>query len=201
MKNFIGHIHRARAAFTLMEVNLAIFIMAVGVLAMTSLYPLGFRESQQSRDDVRAAVVADEVLGKLTAALSSRNIKWNDWHSAVGNAITASTDGSRTGWFSYFDGTYVVKSRSAVNDQADKVFNALASASDSKPKFVFTDKDKYAYGLVAQWGKRIVAGHAEDDHSRVSISFRLARRSGALMSAPVYYTEVHFQGDQEDTEQ
>ena len=65
MKTFIGHIRKARAAFTLMEVNLAIFIMAVGVLAMTSLYPLGFRESQQSRDDVRAAVAADEVLGKL----------------------------------------------------------------------------------------------------------------------------------------
>ena len=72
MKKFIGHIRRARAAFTLMEVNLAIFIMAVGVLAMTSLYPLGFRESQQARDDVRAAVVADDVLGQLTAALLHR---------------------------------------------------------------------------------------------------------------------------------
>ena len=32
--------------FTLMEVNLAIFIMAVAILGMVALYPLGFRESQ-----------------------------------------------------------------------------------------------------------------------------------------------------------
>ena len=39
MKRFIAQIRGTRAAFTLMEVNLAIFIMAVGVLAMTALYP------------------------------------------------------------------------------------------------------------------------------------------------------------------
>ena len=75
MRKFIEQFHRARAAFTLMEVNLAVFIMAVGVLAMASLYPLGFRESQQSRDDVHAAITANEVLGQLSAALSSRNIE------------------------------------------------------------------------------------------------------------------------------
>ena len=60
MKTFIGHIRKARAAFTLMEVNLAIFIMAVGVLAMTSLYPLGFREGVMSLSDVTAAQTAWE---------------------------------------------------------------------------------------------------------------------------------------------
>ena len=57
-----------------------------------------------------------------------------------------------------------------------------------------------------QWGKRIVAtgkdtSEAWNDYSRISISFRMARRSGALMTAPIYYTEVHFQGDQEKMEQ
>ena len=42
-------------AFTLIEVNLAIFIMAGGVLAMISLYSFGFRESRQSREDVASA--------------------------------------------------------------------------------------------------------------------------------------------------
>ena len=199
MKKFIGHIHKARAAFTLMEVNLAIFIMAVGVLAMTSLYPLGFRESQQSRDDVRAAVAADQVLGQLTAALSSRNIKWNDWAQGIQGAV----DKTSKGWLSYFanrgNNSYVVKSRSEVNSLAEGVGGALASVcKKNKPNLVLTDKNKYAYGLVAQWGKKVEAGVVKDDRSRVSISFRLARRSGALMTAPIYYTEVHFQGDQED---
>ena len=46
-------------AFTLIEVNLAIFIMAGGVLAMISLYSLGFRESRQSREDVAASAIAE----------------------------------------------------------------------------------------------------------------------------------------------
>ena len=199
MQTLIGHIRKARAAFTLMEVNLAIFIMAVGVLAMTSLYPLGFRESEQSRDDVRAAVAADEVLGKLTAGLSSRNITWQEWKSGVERAVKA----TERGWFAYYqkrgNDTYVVKNRSSVNSIAKTVFNELSSICDSKPSWDFVSG--YAYGLVAQWGKRTVAGVTYNDYSRVSISFRLSRRANALMTAPIYYTEIHFQGDQKDTAQ
>lgn len=212
MKRFIAQIRGTRAAFTLMEVNLAIFIMAVGVLAMTALYPLGFRESQQARDDVRAAIVADEVLGKLTAALSSRNIEWQDWKSSIENAVSKSNQGGAgNGWLSYFNqrghDTFVIMNRPNANSHAQEVFNALASAANgATQKPTWNMDSKYAHGLVVQWGKRIVAGGpgvstAQDDYSRVSISFRLARRSGALMTAPIYYTEVHFQGDQKDMEQ
>ena len=212
MKQFIRQIRRARAAFTLMEVNLAIFIMAVGVLAMTSLYPLGFREGEQSRDDVRAAVTADEVLGQLSAALSSRNIKWEDWRNSIESAIqTSNQGGAGSGWFSYFAkrgrDSFVAISRPNANSHAKAVFDALAGAcQDATQKPTWSPESKYAHGLVVQWGKRIVAtgpGKAEsvNDYSRVSISFRLARRSGALMTAPIYYTEVHFQGDQEEMDQ
>ena len=50
-----------KRAFTLIEVNLAIFIMAGGVLAMISLYSLGFRESRQSKEDLASATFADMV--------------------------------------------------------------------------------------------------------------------------------------------
>ena len=207
MKRFIGQIRGTRAAFTLMEVNLAIFIMAVGVLAMTALYPLGFRESQQAREDVLGAIVANEVLGQLTAVLSSRNIKWSDWEEKIKNAV----DVTPQGWFDYLEkkssrngeDKYGVRSRSDVTGKAQRVFDRLRELSkNGSPKRPF-DNNKYAYGLVAQWGKRILAtgpgtSVAVDDHSRVSISFRMARRSGALMAAPLYYTEVHFQGDQAD---
>ena len=209
MKKLVKQIRNARAAFTLMEVNLAIFIMAVGVLAMTSLYPLGFRESQQSRDDVRAAVVADEVLGKLTAALSSRNITWENWKSGIQAAVDETNrGGAGKGWFSYFASrgreTYVVMSRPNVNSHAKSVFDKLKGAFSGATKDpTWSPDSKYAHGLVVQWGKRVVAtgpnkSEAQDDYSRVSISFRLSRRSGALMTAPIYYTEVHFQGDQKD---
>ena len=198
MRRIIGQIRRARAAFTLMEVNLAVFIMAVGVLAMASLYPLGFRESQQSRDDVRAAITAEEVLGKLTAALSSRNIEWTKWRDAVRNAVDKTNEGGAgSGWFSYFErakgSSYQVMNRGSVNSHAQKVFSALAEAADVSVNW--NPDSKYSHGLVVQWGKRIVDGMDCDDYSRVSISFRMSRRPGALMTAPIYYTEVHFQGD------
>ena len=207
MKRIFRHIRRARAAFTLMEVNLAIFIMAVGVLAMTALYPLGFRESEQSRDDVRAAIVADEVLGKLSAALSSRNITWAKWKDAVQDAVDKTNNGGAgNAWFSYFkranNDTYLVRDRGSVNGHAREVFSSLAKAADGATKVpTWENRDtKFSHGLVVQWGKRIVNGNAVADHSRVSISFRMSRRPGALMTAPVYYTEVHFQGDQKDME-
>ena len=38
-----------KKAFTLMEINLAILIMATGILSMISLYSLGVTQSSQSR--------------------------------------------------------------------------------------------------------------------------------------------------------
>ena len=86
---------RKRAAFTLIEVNLALFIMAGGVLAMISLYSLGFRESKQSREDVAAAAIADEILNPLVVALSSRTLKWSDWKNLN---FSRASSGSRTGF-------------------------------------------------------------------------------------------------------
>jgi len=201
MKRIFRHLAGSRAAFTLMEVNLAILIMAVGVLTMTSLYPLGFRESEAAQDDVRAAVMADEVLGKLSAALSSRNITWKDWRDAAKAAVEESNKGGRgNAWMSYFDGNY--KIISSATSHAKSVFDALARACNGATKVpTWTPDSKFTHGLVVQWGKRIINGDDVDDHSRVSISFRMSRRRGALMAAPIYYTEVHFQGDQKDMEE
>ena len=207
MKKILRHLAGSRAAFTLMEVNLAILIMAIGVLTMTSLYPLGFRESEAAHDDVRAAVVADEVLGKLSAALSSRNITWDKWKSAAEAAVKASNSGGAgNAWMSYFtlrgQSNFKIDNVGSVNSHAKSVFDALAGACSGATKAPsWTPDSKYAQGLVVQWGKRIVNGDDQDDHSRVSISFRMSRRPGALMGAPIYYTEVHFQGDQKDMEE
>jgi len=206
MKRIFRHLAGSRAAFTLMEVNLAILIMAIGVLTMTSLYPLGFRESEAAHDDVRAAVVADEVLGKLSAALSSRNITWENWKSAAEAAVKASNSGGAgNAWMSYFTqrgNSFKMENVGSVNSHAKSVFDALAGAcSSATQKPNWTPDSKYAQGLVVQWGKRIVGGNAKDDYSRVSVSFRMSRRPGALMGAPVYYTEIHFQGDQKDMEE
>ena len=194
---------RARG-FTLMEVNLAIFIMEVGLLAMVALYPLAYRESQQSKDDVKGAAAADCVLNTLTAALSSRNIKWDEWESAVGSAVQRTGDSSGSGgWMAYCDrnqNSYTPKRRSELNSLAKSVYNSLAGANrQHKPSWPVANE--LACALVAQWGQMpVLDGGAtvmREDHSRVSISLRVTRRAGELMAQPIYYTEVHFQGDQE----
>lgn len=186
---------RLKSAFTLVEVNLAIFIMATGVLAMVSLYSLGFRESQQSRDDVAAAGYADAFFAPIVAGLSATNTHWSVWKN-VGSSPTG--DGNEVcdrvtpakGWGAYVSS---VGSRESgrfrvlpgCNGIADGAFNDLMDVAESpyrgtKPSL---PSDCY-YALVAT--RR---------GSTISLAFRSSRRRDQLMSQPIYYTEVHFQGD------
>ena len=70
-----------KKAFTLIEVNLAMLIMAGGILSMVSLYSLGFRENRQSREDVEGAALADAFMSPVVAALSATNVPWSAWRS------------------------------------------------------------------------------------------------------------------------
>ncbi|MGN0847621.1 MAG: hypothetical protein ACI4RA_09590 [Kiritimatiellia bacterium] len=182
-----------KLGFTLMEVNLAIFIMATGVLAMVSLYPLGYRENQQSRDDVWAASEADRIFNQLHAALSERSIKWNDWLSAV-----RSLKNSAGNWELYCDANngYVPKNKSQINSLARAALSGVAGIARQRPSDLNLDS-KRAYAVVVQPGRITHNGQTVEDYSRVAISMRIARNAGALFAQPVYFTEIHFQGDQE----
>lgn len=197
-------------AFTLIEVNLAIFIMAGGVLAMISLYSFGFRESRQSREDVAAAALAEQVLNPLVVALSSRNMTWTQWRNLGFGTVSAGSGtsstgarvqvlpagGSRSGWLAY------VETRGSGEDtkcfvptdpenKARGVYNALIGANAdgwSLPGSVSTPEGM-TYALVAS---------RESANSPViSLAVRCVRRNlrNTLMAQPVFATEVHFQGD------
>ena len=186
---------RLKSAFTLVEVNLAIFIMATGVLAMVSLYSLGFRESQQSRDDVAAAGYADAFFAPLVAGLSATNTHWSTWKnvgsspSGDGNDVCDRVTPAQ-GWGAYVQSAGSMDSDSfrvlpGCNGIADGAFNDLMRAArspynGSKPNL---PGDCY-YALVAT--RR---------GSTIALAFRSSRRRDQLMSQPIYYTEVHFQGD------
>lgn len=68
-----------RAGFSLMEVNMAVFVMAIGILSMVALYPLGLRESTQGQADLKQSMFADYVLNQVIAAASQTNITWSEW--------------------------------------------------------------------------------------------------------------------------
>ena len=213
MKSFF---RKARLGFTLMEVNLAILIMAGGVLAMVSLYPLAFSESRQSSDDIAAAAFADGVLAPLTAALSSPTIKWSDWRNAIPTSEPQSGLPSVRGWLEYcqkqgnrknISTYYVAKSKSQLKSVAEGVVGDLLSGvgvtGDDNPRQGISSiisRFQSDHGLVpvivATYGTtKNQFGELRIDRSRIIICMRVVRRPFMLFAQPIYYTEVHFQGD------
>ena len=191
--------------FTLMEVNLAIFIMAVGLLSMVAIYPLAYREGQQSKDDVKSAAAADRIMNTLTGALSSRNIKWEDWVDAIKSASGKTPDG----WMSYCDesgNSYSPLSKDKIRNKGKQVYDSLMGAASADAQsdcsWELVDNKDLACALVVDWGRLPIYDGGKkvpyEDRSRVAISLRVTRRAGELMAQPIYYTEIHFQGDQKE---
>lgn len=184
-----------RRAFTLLEVNLAILVMAVGVLGMCGLYALGFRENGQSKEDVAAASFAGAYFAPLAQALSSREMKWSAWKSLgekmdeEDSKLMGGADSllPKNGWGDYIDvqnDRYHV--RSNTRSLASDVFRAVSSAtgvSISEPPI----PDVYTYGLVlTRCG------------ARIQLAFRLSNRRDMLPAQPVFVYEVHFQGNPDE---
>ena len=196
-----------KKAFTLIEVNLAIFIMAGGVLAMISLYSLGFRESRQSREDVASAALADAVLNPLVVALSSSKLKWSEWRAlplrTLNSGISAG-DGSgssvqvlpNNGWLSYFDTKGSGASKVCyVSSDPSGVANGVYG------QLVGVDKDGWglpgSVTIPSGMTYALVASRESENSPVITLAVRCVRKNlrNTLMSQPVFSTEVHFQGD------
>ena len=178
-----------KKAFTLLEVNLAMFVMAIGVLSMIALYPLGFRESDQSREDVAAAAYCESVMNSLASALSSTNLPWSSW------AKLAREDGGcgRTfpsdGWNAYFKpGTFfgVPENANSMRTKTNSTFREVLSAIGDNKYSVSapTQPNGLACGLVVAF-----------TGTRCAIAVRASRRPAMLLAQPIFFTEVNFQGD------
>lgn len=200
-----------KKGFTLVEVNLAVFIMAGGILAMISLYTLGYRENRQSREDVAATACADDVMNRLVLALSSTNITWKSWKS-LPYVIEGQRNNGAKAWSDYLltdikeDGKYVWRVKADPYATAQQVFNSIKSAISSD-----VAKDSQAPNLVCpskpgsgngQLTFALVAFRDGPDSPVMSISMRVVRdrRWRSLMAQPIFFTEVHFQGNMREEE-
>ena len=193
-----------RRGFTLIEVNLAVFLMATGVLAICALYSLGFRENRQSVEDVVGAAWAEAYLSPLVQGLSATNMPWSKWreigkappNSAVEGIVAdgllpCGSSEKECGWYSYLESG---DSRSSIDyrvkpnprSSADRVWNAVNAGVKSPyrcPSPPSIPKD-FEYALVATRRGTII-----------QLSFRSSRRRDTLMTQPTYVTEVRFNGD------
>ena len=170
-----------RKGFSLMEVNLAILVMAGGLLSSVVLFSLGYQESARSNEDTASAAYADEVLGRLTLALGDRNLSWSKFND-IGDSP------SSNGWGDYFDSDGTVMS--GTRSKASSVYSSVMGKCG-------------ASGVPSGWptppdnlkGVGLVIAHDLNSPS-VKIAFRACRKEKLLMAAPVYYTEVLFQGEE-----
>jgi Tfp pilus assembly protein PilV len=175
-----------RKAFTLIEVNLAMLIMAGGILSIVGLYAFGYRENRQSREDVAATAVADAVISPLMMAITATNLKW----SAFRDAFYYPDD---TGWGAYFDNEGIVsqnpdgRARSAFNQTMDKMSGAAEGPFDCDTSFPSAAAE--AAGLMCG----LVVMH-DKDSPIVRIGFRATSQPGTLLGMPLFYTEARFQG-------
>ena len=193
-------------AFTLIEVNLAMLVMAGGVLSMVSLYAFGFRENRQSREDVAGAVVAESLLNALATVLSSRDLKWSQWENFGENPGDTKQDDVRTlpkdGWKYYLqsqgtsDRSYRVKTELnsiSKNNVFDKLLEGYSPTIDgltiSKPDFGQIVKDD-------QVSCALVATRETKKSPVMTLAVRVVRKKQerTLFAQPIYFTEVHFQG-------
>jgi len=66
------HRHRrvGRRAFSLVELLLAVFILGIGLIAISALFPAGIAQQRQASDDIMGPVVADSAVALLRSRLS-----------------------------------------------------------------------------------------------------------------------------------
>ena len=190
-----------RRGFTLLEVNLAVFVMATGVLSICALYSLGFREYRQSVEDVAGAAWAEAYLSPLVQGLSATNMPWSAW-TQIGDEPSSSTTRNRSvadgvwpgaGWSAYVQSPNVIgkeiryrvvgSPRSIADSAWNGVNGQVKSPYNGVKPSIPTD---FEYALVVTRRGTVI-----------QLAFRCARRRETLMLMPTFVTEVRFNGDPE----
>lgn len=155
----------ARSGFSLVEVCLAILVVALGILAVFALFPFGLKASESAEGDTRTALFAESVLAMAHASASTITA-WNVWASdAAFKAAVTNTPGFEP---------RVTFNGSGVNAEIAINFPARSEA------WV-----RYKLDLVRLPGLERVRG----------ILVQVCPgRYGAFTSEERFYTEVFFQG-------
>ena len=184
-------LNQKSGGFSLMEVNMAIFVMAVGVLSIVALFPLGVRESTQSQSDLKQSMFADYMLSALVSAASNPGVSWNEWGTWARNHSLARSDERDV-----FQITGLHAKPRFPGFLDDVVIAAADQYNNSQSGNITLVRDKsYAVYCVPVPGDSslimgILVRSLHMDTSDMNNDECLRR----LESQPVYYAEVRFQG-------
>ena len=141
---------------------------------------------EQSVEDVAAAAYADAVMSPLVMALSSTNVTWSSFRALKSRP-------SEYGWTDYFNNYGMVEAN--VEGKARTVYNETIGALQGlKPSDTTATRWNWSAAQFGDTHAGLVVLHKQDSPV-VRIGFRAAKVESMLLSAPLYYTEVRFQGD------
>ena len=174
------------SGFSLIEVNMAVFVLAIGVLSMAALYPLGLRESIQSQADLKQSMFADYILNVAVSAASSTNVTWIDWSKWAGTYNMAGSDA----------GTELNIGDSVPSFVGVAVDNAVSQYNGNQLSgFKHTINETFAIYCVMVQGPSdrmmgIIVRSLDVDTSKMTSGEKIKR----LEAQPSYYAEARFQG-------
>jgi len=203
----------SRSGFSLAEVVMALGIVAVAISGLLALFSYAFKEGSQGREDSAGAAMAERVLNPLVFALSSTNIPWSVWIKLGDTPQKDPEDPNAEvpvcriwpvrGWRDYMEkssilggGVYVTGSPLR---KGQEVYRKIVTALDP---YLEPDVRRFVNGMPApgELGGMVYAVVMTRDTALspiVNVAVRCVRanRYVYLISQPMYFTAVHFQGD------
>lgn len=169
-----------RSGFSLIEVNMAVFVLAIGVLSMAVLYPLGLRESVQSQADLKQSMFADYVLNVAVAAACNPNVTRAQWDATF--QVTGE-EGSSLG-MTEDSNHFVIK---AVKKAVDDNYRGFKEGHQLYETYA-------VYCTRAPGADRIMSIMVRSlDMDTSNMDTKEKRRR--LAAQPFYYAEAWFQGN------
>ncbi len=140
-----------RHGFSLVELLLAVFILAIGVIAVAALFPAGIAQQRQSADDIMGPVVANSALSVIRERVRAEDI--GTFEGLLGNpppAYMGITNPGDFAWLrphSYPDGKIDVFGRTPGATGYESVSiprnTALYPLSGDPPFAVITQLERY----------------------------------------------------------
>ena len=172
-----------RRAFSLVEVNMAIFVMAVGALGLIALYPLGLRESSQAKADMLESIFADNLLNQAVGIASQTDIKWSEWNKDNKNPLVPYSTVNK-------EKTLEFKSMDSFNDLPDFLRKGM-----KMPDLVANDSAESGVRHFRIACCRPPAHSGRVMGILVQCTTEYASDRNDFSNHPIYYAEAYFQGD------
>ncbi len=166
---------RNRLGFSLIEVTMAVGVLAVGALALIGLFPMGLNESVVAQSDMRQAMFNDLVLSCATAVAADPEVRTESQFKAKFNSAV-NTLGLTEG-LSSSDGS--LSEFNPSGNVRERMYYRVWLRSPAVDKSKTTADVHVSHQVCVQSTDRAKAGTARD----------------TLLMSPVYIAGIYLPGD------